>query len=447
MQLRERPPRHHNAVRMCWKQRWTNGTATSRCMIGACCGCMVFLVLLVVGLAVAALQFSTQCSALGDHAEDSVFEDASTAVAYASMEDGVQEASPAALTRGSSYGGVGDHIFVESAEKRGVVRLVLAGAESGQASGTTQLGVVRGAFRSRFAAGDFPDLRRRQDNSVGVVAEQTTPTKIMGFDVSCHYTDVEVQVAPHAAAASTARMLGTPSPGDTPLSRQRALQAVLQTDQSRARAAATSAAEASSPEQVPGLRLSASMSGTFGGIDLSLPQGADDSEIELIRGELVTGGGAIDLTNVRLGALGLRAETGLGELTLQGVSARCNPLLLGQSDYNVDLSTDLGGISLLESNFTDCDVLLRGSQSLVRVERTVVRNTQGAGTLRLVGEQGLIELTDTDAQVYDIRGSAGSVRAYRPLVREAMRAATVSGGVRIDEIQLDPRAVLQVETD
>lgn len=189
------------------------------------------------------------------------------------------------------------------------------------------------------------------------------------------------------------------------------------------------------------------MSGTYGGVDLSMPGRAADSEVELVRGDLVTGGGAIDLQAVRVGALGLRAETGLGELTLQGVSARCNPLLLGQEDYNVDLRTDRGGISLRGSNFTDCDVQLRGSQSLVRVTDTVVRNSQGAGTLRLLGEQGLIELTDTDAQVYDVRGSAGSVRAYRPVVREAMRAATVSGSVRIEGALLDPRAVLQVETD
>lgn len=130
LQLRERPARHQNAVRMCWKQRWTNGTATSRCMIGLCCGCLVFVVLLIVGLAVAALQFSTQCSALGDYSVDRAFDDPAAAEEYNSQQEGVQTASPAALARSSTYGGIGDHIFVESAEKRGSLRLVLAGDSS-----------------------------------------------------------------------------------------------------------------------------------------------------------------------------------------------------------------------------------------------------------------------------------------------------------------------------
>lgn len=70
----------------------------------------------------------------------------------------------------------------------------------------------------------------------------TEPTKIMGFDVSCHFTDVEVVVNPHGAASGRLLSLGADGSYDasragadqmlpaTSVGRQRALQAVLQSD-------------------------------------------------------------------------------------------------------------------------------------------------------------------------------------------------------------------------
>lgn len=52
-----------------WKQQWTKGSKTSRRLIVCGCGTLCALVLIIIGLAVAALYYSTSCTKLGSYSD------------------------------------------------------------------------------------------------------------------------------------------------------------------------------------------------------------------------------------------------------------------------------------------------------------------------------------------------------------------------------------------
>jgi hypothetical protein len=125
----------------------------------------------------------------------------------------------------------------------------------------------------------------------------------------------------------------------------------------------------------------------------------------------------------------------------------CDPNDLGEALGGVRLTTDRGGISLEDSDTTDCDVVLVADAAMARVTRSRVSNALGGGHLTLVGTQGVLEVTRTVVDVLDLKGDAGSIRVDNVTVSEALKAATGAGAVSLSALRMSARGVVQVETD
>lgn len=71
----------------------------------------------------------------------------------------------------------------------------------------------------------------------------------------------------------------------------------------------------------------------------------------------------------------------------------------------------------------------------------------GGGTLTVLGAKGVMEIAQTTADVFDLKGEEGSIRVANITIRESIKVATQSGIVSLQQLRLATRGVIQVETD
>jgi hypothetical protein len=295
-------------------------------------------------------------------------------------------------------------LFLASYFVRGVASLSVAPA-AGTSNATFTF--EKGAFRESYAEKAFPALSTGGSSAAatGLQVQPRSATQVFGFDISCQYANLQVAVPP-------AQSMG----GNTLQHSQRGADVSL-----------------------------VSQSG-LASVEVDWTATAVGDRPRLLRLRTQSNSGPTDLTNVLIGAHGLQSSSTIGDLTLERVSAVCDPALLGAADAGVQLSTEKGALILLESNFVDCDVQLSSIQSVSEVRGSAVHNSNGGGRLAISGTKGVIVVEDSSADAMDLRGDEGSVTVRRASIVESIKVATTTGRVLLSSISANPRAVVQVET-
>lgn len=297
----------------------------------------------------------------------------------------------------------GMDVFVDSSFTRGVVSVSVASSSTAPNATFTY---EKGAFRKQYADTSFPALETDTTlGAEGIDADPKSPTQVLGFDVSCQFANVDVALPPAARYGGNSFAESERSPSVTLVSSSGL--ASVQAD-------VRSVPEADRPR----LRRLVSASSD----------------------------GPTDLAGLLVGAEGLQVSTTLGDISLEDVDGACDPALLGEPDYGVDLSTQKGAIIVSSSAFRDCDVKLSAVQSLTEVVGSVVTNTNGGGTMYILGTKGLIDIRRSTADVFSVRGDEGSVVMSNVTGREAVKVATASGRVTLSRLAMAQRGVVQVET-
>ena len=368
------------SVQLLWKQRWTHGSKSSRRLIMCTCCCASTCVVVILAVAVMGLYFSTSCASFGEYRDTKVY-------------DSAMLTSSALLSASSTF-------------VRGVTSITVADTAALNAT----FSIEKGAFREAYADKTFPELGSggggvSWSNSSSLAAAPKPATQIAGFDISCQFANLDIQLPP-------AQHYG----GNTLQQSQVGADLVLVTDSGLA------------------------------SIEVDWSSTALASRPRIRRLRTQSNSGPTDITAVLIGAEGFQASSTTGDMTLEQVDAACDPSLLGAADAGVQLTTEKGALVLFDSNFQNCDVVLSSVQSVSEVRGSSVHNSNGGGLLSIAGTKGVITVLDSSADDMDLRGDEGSVTVQRADVAESIKVATTSGRVLLTGIKASTRAVVQVET-
>ena len=384
-------------VQVMWKQQWTKGTRTSRRLIMCGCCLLVSAVVLAVGTASAALYYSTSCTHLSGYTASHTFD--------------TRDVAP--------------YVYVYSNYSLGTIRL---GVDASLATPAVTLTMTKGALKDTMANTAWPDITAVNRTVVaggvdalgvgvgvavsawGIDAVEAAKTTYLGYDVACQHADLTV-VVPRAAVytggAGNSRVAGDAAPLALLLAAQRG----------------------------------------SAGIDLDMSHVAAANRPRIRSIEATTTAGAIGFTSLLLGSAGVTASTTLGEIALTDVAAECDPASVGSGVGGLALRTTKGTLSLLRTTTLNCDVTLTVTQALASVDGSTITNTLGGGTLAMVGTQGMMQVSNTAADVLDLKSDSGSVRVNNVTAAEALKVSSSSGDVQLTAVVMAPRGVLQVETD
>ncbi len=368
-------------VQLMWKQRWTHGSKKSRRLIMCTCCCAATCVALVLTLAVLGLYFSTSCANFGEYKDE-------------------KEYTPNGISSGST-------LVLQSTFVRGVVSLQVAANNGANAT----FKVEQGAFREEYADKDFPSLLfdgsivAAAANQTRLAADPKPATEVAGFDISCQYANLQIDVPPaqHYGGNALAHSL---QGADVQMVSDSGLASVQ--------------------------------------VDWSSVGPANRPRLKQLRTQ--SNSGPTEITSALIGARGMQSTTTLGDITLEEVDAVCDAALLGAQDAGVRLDTEKGALVLLNSRFTDCDVQLSSIQSVSEIRGSAVHNSNGGGRLAVSGTKGVIAVHDSSADDMDLRGDEGSVTVHRVQIQESIKVATTSGRVLLVAVRANSRAVVQVET-
>jgi hypothetical protein len=388
---------HKSRAHVMWKQHWTKGTKCSRRIIMCGCGSMCALVVIAVGLASAALYYSTSCTTLSGYK----------------------------VTQDYDTQDFGPFTYVYNNYSLGTIGIKVDAARS---TPTTTISYMKAAWKQDMAIDTWPDaadltfqvtstsvdpMGTGVDSQVtmhGLETVQKAKTLIIGYDIACQNSELNVIVP--TAGVYTSGLGNTREAGDTyPMAMQ------LRSEEGSA-----------------GIE-----------IDFTPVAYADRPRIRAL--DLATTVGTISVQAALLGSTGVFATSTLGEITIEDVEARCASSELGSGHAGVNITSDKGSINLMGLNSLDCDVALSVNEALSQVVRANIRNTLGGATLSMVGARGVMQVLHSEVDVVDMKGDEGTIRSTNCTIREALKIASRAGGVTVETLHLAPRGVLQIETD
>jgi hypothetical protein len=395
-----------------WKAAWKHGSLTSRASVVLGCLALLFAACVVVGVALAALYYSTSCASLSRFSQ-----------AY-------------------DYGGadLGPVVVLSSSFARGSVSLrvapppagaaAIAAAAAALAAGAPYAGNVTAAFtKSSYSAGmsapGYPPVRPwlapwagglvdalYQGSPSAPVAARAIgaapagPTAYLGYDVSCQAAELSATL-PSAAAANG---------GNT-------FEASL----------------------ASGFVVSLSASGPANGVAVDWSATPAALRPRLLRLDLATGDGDLTVAGALVGAKGLAATSAGGAIDVSGLDAQCDPADLGStSSGGVRLATATGSIALAASAASGCDVLVQADAAPAAVSDFVAL---GGGSLSVVGAAGEVSLVRARADSISVTGDAGAVTIINCTAGRTLRASAGAGAVQVLQLRLAAGATLQVDTD
>ena len=396
-----------------WKRGWKFGDRTSRAAVVFLGLFLLFAIAVVVGVAVAALVYSTECLNLSRFDQD------------------------------YNYGGanVGSFLFVSNNFTRGSISLAvaavpasaqllaaaLASISAGAAPNTT-VSYHKSAYSQTMAPPGYPPVTPRlaawaNGNvdvlysgspqtlvpSRSIVALPVGPTSFLGYDVSCQAADIVVTLAP-------ADLLGGNS--------------------------YTASLEAQ-------YTLALITSGPENDIDIDL-SGVNASQVpRLLRADLSTGDGTLDAVGLLVGAKGMAAATAGGAMNFESLDVQCDPADLGDTrGGGVNLLTSTGSIDVDGASFIDCDVLITAGAAPASVENAVLRSSigGGGGRLAVVGAAGAISISSTSVSFLSISGDSGTVAVSNSSIGRSLRASSGAGDVTLSQLYFGPGSGVQVDT-
>lgn len=401
-------------LEVAWKSWWTDGTRASRCCVRLLFTALCGVLAVVVGVATAALYYSTSCDKLV----------------------GWSATAPA--------GAAGAYVYVVNNVTFGdIIVAVNASGAAAYASGVG-VSVHKAAFRQEFAAPGFPALapatRVRAVNALGgalgapagaaaaaaagvpagspawlfnasaLVALPGPPRTVVGVDTSCQVADVTLTLPRAGALGGASRAAGDAAPYAL--------------------------------ELVAG-------GGPGSGVKLDWAGVPAPDRPRVRRLDATAANGDVLLTDVLLGSAGASLAAVQGQVTLTRVLAACDPDSAGAAPGagGVDVSSSYGGITLDGCALTDCDCTLTGSAAATVVRGTTAASAVGGARFTVTSSLGTVDVSGSTFEVLEVRGDGGAVTMSNITATAALRASTSSGAVTLSRLALGARAAVQLETD
>lgn len=270
---------------------------------------------------------------------------------------------------------------------------------------TLGLTFTKGAFREQFTDDVFPSAQVNGNTAV-LIAEPAPPKMILGFDMSCQTGEYMVATpnAAHYGGNSLAASKSTPT-------------------------------------------FEFNADSDLAGISIDVTSTPVSQRPRYRRLDATSTVGPIDVMGLLAGANGVHLNSTNGDITLADSNVHCDPQLLGvKSQSGVNIQAGLGGATITGSTFFDCEVDVVGDASLLQAKNVVVRSTYGAASLTMNGVKGVVEVTNTTADIFDLKGEEGSIRITDSTVLDLVKAATQFGTVDIDNLKVALGGSVQVET-
>ena len=480
----KRRERKLNAGALFWKRWWTKGTRGSRNAVMCCCCALVFVIVIVLGMSGAALYFATSCSNLAGFTQDKSYVDLPSSQVWVesavrrgvlSVEPGTPASTRLTVTKtaidanmiSSDFPTPGAHTPAEGEQaKPGVgvavseppptrvlsfdvscqsVDALFTIPQRSQGTSTSSSGAAAADGTAR-ALSSGPVARTRAAGVRSFLTRRLGAATRTGARVTqaaaSATSSSPVEQSNNANRAAGGEALSRTSPGPW-VSTDLVAAVVDAIEDAAARASASGESATVAPATAP--LVNARATGNLATARLDWTATAHSARPFLHAVDIVTIAGA-DLTGVMMGGRGAAIATELGDISLTGVAAVCDASLLGTGQGGLTLGTQLGTVSLIDSVVYDCDVLMTGEASLVRIVNSVLLNENGGGSVTLSGTKGSLLAEHVSVERLTMQGREGSARVLATEVRESLKISTTQGGVLITELVAGPRAVVQVET-
>jgi len=395
-----------------WKAAWKHGSRVSRASVVLGGSALLFAACVVVGVALAALYYSTSCVALSRFSQrynyagadlgpvvvlSSSFARGSVSLTVAPPPQGAAAAAAAAaaLAAGAAYYGNVTAAFTKSSYSSGMsgpgyppVRPWLAPWAGG---------LVDALYQGSAAA---PVAAR------AISAVPVGPTALLGYDVSCQAAELSAAL-PSAAAANGGNSLAA--------------------------------------SLASGFVASLSAAGPANGVAVDWSATPAALRPRLLRLDLATGDGDLTVAGALVGAKGLAATSAGGAISVSALDAQCDPADLGSTTAGgVRIATATGSVAFSASAASGCDVLVQADAAPAAVSDVAVL---GGGTLSVVGAAGELSLVRVSADAISVTGDAGAVTILNCSAARTLRASAGAGAVQVLRLRLAAGATLQVDTD
>jgi len=375
-----------------WKRTWTKGSKVSRTAVVFTLLFTCFIFLVIMGIAVSALFYSTSCQAVSSYIE------------------------------GFDYGGqdIGQLVQITNNYTRG--RIVIDVKSDLTGTPVTTFNFRKSAYAERMAAPGYPSIETKSGSwgvdiyGGGVDADVTykaiqaipaTPTKYLNVDVSCQDAELTVTLPP-------ASVLGDNS-YETSIAIPYGLRLITGGDQTSMLLDWT--------DILPGLR----------------PR--------LARLDMASDAGLMDIFYPVIGPRGMKVTSESGEITIKNIVARCDASDLGGDIGGIRLSTAKGGVTINGGKIQDCDVYVKGSAARCEITDTMIENTLGGSKLAMEGAAGVLHVSNSKVDLLSMNGEAGTVRCINVTIGTSLKVSTSDGKVELNSMKLSLRAGIQVDTD
>jgi len=399
-----------------WKAWWTKGTARSRCCVrlvftGAC-----GVLAVVVGVATAALYYSTSCDRLDAWAASSAYP-AGAAGAYVYVVNNVTFGDVVVAVNASAGGGYGGGVGV--AMRKAAFRAEFAAPGFPKLAPLTRvravnalggaLGAPAGAAAAA-AAGVPAGAPAWALNATGLTVLPGPPRFVVGVDTSCQVADVTLTL-PRAGGVGGA---------------------------SRAAADAAPYALELVAGGGPGSGVRADWSGV-----------APPDRPRVRRLDAYAANGDVTLTDVLVGSAGASLAAVQGQVTLTRAGFACDPDSAGAAPGagGVDVSSSFGGITLDGVSLADCDCTLAGSAAATVVRGTRAASAAGGARFTVTSSLGTVDVSGSAFEVLEVRGDGGAVSVANVTAAAALRASTSTGAISVTRAIFGARAAVQLESD
>ena len=394
-----------------WKSWWKRGDCTSRTAVVFLCLFLLFIVAVIVGLAIAALYYSTSCVALSRFAQT------------------------------FDYGGadIGRVIVVSNRYTRGDITVGVAAAPASAAAlaaalaagwANTTATFHKSAWSESMALAGYPPVQPlRAPWGAGtvdvlltgnpsapidartIVAVPGPTSKLLGLAVDCQAAEIALTLPP-------AVLLGGNSFYSAGAQQQHVL--ALQN------------------------------SGAQGGVEIDFSSASASNRPRPVRVELQATDGPIEVSSLPVGAKGFSASTTSGSIAVTGMDAQCDPADLGSpSSGGVSFASLTGSVSLDRSSFVDCDLTVTTGAAPAAISNLVFANSQGGGggRITIAGGAGTVVVSNVAVDFLSITGDAGYVTVSNASIGVSLGASTTSGPLQLLAMQFALGAGLQIDSD
>jgi hypothetical protein len=384
-----------------WKLWWKHGDRTSRAAVVFVCMFLLFVVAVIVGIALAWLYYSSTCVSLARSIETYDYKNADLGRVIILTNN---------YTRGSIS------VTIASSVATAVTTLVckkLAYADGMASAGFPLVLPLQAAWGSGKVDVFYTGNASAPVQAVAVTALPGGPSNYFGVDISCQSSDLVLSLP-------SATLLGGNSYNNDDALKQHVL--------------------------------SLNTAGPDTSISVDFSSFATSHRPRLLRADLKSVNGEINLKSVLIGAKGLSSISTGGQMNFNDLDVQCDPADLGD--------VAVGGISLLSSSGTikvstvrvvDCDVRIQTGAAPSNIDNLVfssaMSSSGGTGQLTVVGASGATVISSTTVGSLTILGETGFVTVSNVSVSRNIRASTTGGSVQILKSRFTLGAGVQVDSD